>query len=632
LASGLGSIVEGPYLSANGGTTILLKTDRGGGVYKVSGAILGSPCGADGLTGTLFYVTVTSGEGVTDSGAVAISEIAARDCGNQPMPAVIGSAAMVHVDRSPPTVAVTAPDGTETWWVGTVRDITWTATDNAGVASIDIDYSTDNGAAWTSVATGEANDGIFAWTVPNAPTALALVRVTAHDVNTNTSSDASDAAFTIAYPPVGAIADLSAAQVRTGNAPGTTTGVRLSWTATPSGATVEVWRQGFGHYPEYDDDGGETPAAPTAYPPGAGWALTPVAAPDSTDLTPERDFYYYVAYTRDVYGTWSPASNMTSGTLNYHLGDVSDGATAGTGNNAVFIEDISLLGAHYGVSLTPNDPLGYLDVGPTTNWWIDGCPSTDNRVEFEDLVMFGLNYERTGKLAGKPSPAAGDELVLRAPGRVRVGEEVEGRLLLSGSGRVRAFSIALGWDTRLLQPLPVEIDTLVESNGAILLQNGPDVLDLTVLGRTEGGFSGSGTLAVLRFRALANGVPALTIRSLKARGADNRPLEVPYRTEIGPGSPRSGNVVELLPPAPNPCRGATVIEYRLPEPDAIDLAIFAADGRSVCVLDRGPKPAGSYTVSWDGRDNRGRPVGSGGYYARLATSSRRYVRTLILVR
>ena len=53
------------------------------------------------------------------------------------------------------------------------------------VTSVDLDYSTDNGGSLRPVATGEANDGAYAWTVPNAPTTQALVRVMAHDAAAN---------------------------------------------------------------------------------------------------------------------------------------------------------------------------------------------------------------------------------------------------------------------------------------------------------------------------------------------------------------------------------------------------------------------------------------------------------------
>jgi beta-lactamase superfamily II metal-dependent hydrolase len=105
-------------------------------------------------------------------------------------------------DITDPVVTVHAPNGGETWSVSSVHDITWTATDNIGVTTIDLAYSTNHGANWTPIVNGEANDGTYAWTIPDAPSTQVLVRVTAHDAASNTGSDASDANLEIDNPAV----------------------------------------------------------------------------------------------------------------------------------------------------------------------------------------------------------------------------------------------------------------------------------------------------------------------------------------------------------------------------------------------------------------------------------------------
>src|SRR5262249_16863593 len=165
--------------------------------------------------------------------------------------------------------------------------------------------------------------------------------------------------------PVPAISTLVAAQVRTAN--DANTRITLTWSPVAPGSTVEVWRKAYGNYPEYDDGPtpGSVPAIPGAYPP-AGWTLTTVTSPGGTDEPGARDFWYYVAFVTDGFGTRSPVSNLTSGTLSYHLGDVSDGTTPGLGDNRVTTSDLSVLGAHYGISGAAVDAFDYLDVGPTT--------------------------------------------------------------------------------------------------------------------------------------------------------------------------------------------------------------------------------------------------------------------------
>ncbi len=102
------------------------------------------------------------------------------------------------IDHVAPSVAVTSPVGGETWKAGSAHSITWTATDNVGVTTVDLAYSTDGGATYPNViATGLSGSSAFPWTVPNSPTAGARVRVTAHDAAGNQGSGASAADFTI---------------------------------------------------------------------------------------------------------------------------------------------------------------------------------------------------------------------------------------------------------------------------------------------------------------------------------------------------------------------------------------------------------------------------------------------------
>ena len=95
------------------------------------------------------------------------------------------------------SVALTAPNGGETWGVGTSQSITWNAT---GVSSVTLEYSTNGGTGWTEiVASTDASAGSYQWTVPNAPSSDCLVRIT--DSSDGTVTDQSDASFTIEVQP-----------------------------------------------------------------------------------------------------------------------------------------------------------------------------------------------------------------------------------------------------------------------------------------------------------------------------------------------------------------------------------------------------------------------------------------------
>jgi hypothetical protein len=204
LCLGTASITEGGFLSASGGTLFNI-VNRGGGLYSVDDA-LSANCGASGTSGTLFSIGVKS-SAAGGTGSVTITSLKLRDCSNANLATTAGPPATVPIDNLAPVVTVLSPNGGETLTPGGAFPITWSASDNVGVANVDIAYSTDGGASYPNVlATAIANTGTFAWTVPGASASTARVRVTAHDVNCSSTADASDADFAIGGNTVGPVA------------------------------------------------------------------------------------------------------------------------------------------------------------------------------------------------------------------------------------------------------------------------------------------------------------------------------------------------------------------------------------------------------------------------------------------
>ncbi|MEQ2005705.1 MAG: Ig-like domain-containing protein [Limisphaerales bacterium] len=85
------------------------------------------------------------------------------------------------VDVTPPSISISAPIPPAILTEGSTTNIVWAATDNVGVARVDLDYSLDNGATWLGMATNLASTGTYPWTVPTIPTSTLLLRATAQD-------------------------------------------------------------------------------------------------------------------------------------------------------------------------------------------------------------------------------------------------------------------------------------------------------------------------------------------------------------------------------------------------------------------------------------------------------------------
>jgi len=78
-------------------------------------------------------------------------------------------------------------------------------------------------------------------------------------------------------------------------------------------------------------------------------------------------------------------------------------------------------------------------------------------------------------------------------------------------------------------------------------------------------------------------------------------------------------------------RNGVQIHYEIGRPCRATLTVYDQSGRMVRTLASGPAQAGSYTTAWDGRDQYGRPAGSGVYFCRLRagefTTARKMVKT-----
>lgn len=114
--------------------------------------------------------------------------------------------------------------------------------------------------------------------------------------------------------------------------------------------------------------------------------------------------------------------------------------------------------------------------------------------------------------------------------------------------------------------------------------------------------------------AIINGVQYGTISGIAA-GSDQLPKEF-----------------ALLPNFPNPFNPETVIRYQLSVISEVDLSIYNLLGQKIVTLVRERQPAGSYRITWNGRDAAGAALSSGIYICRLRAGDRAQSRKMVLLR
>ncbi|MDD5653437.1 MAG: DUF2341 domain-containing protein, partial [Candidatus Omnitrophica bacterium] len=116
------------------------------------------------------------------------------------------------------SVNLTNPTGNERWLIGSSQNITWTSSGASQIPLVKLEYSINNGSAWSPVIEGEGtandgivtNDGTFSWTVPDQATNTnrCLVRVS-DSTDPDTKSTLATpfriiGAFDVTYPTLGA--------------------------------------------------------------------------------------------------------------------------------------------------------------------------------------------------------------------------------------------------------------------------------------------------------------------------------------------------------------------------------------------------------------------------------------------
>ncbi|MBD3347668.1 MAG: M6 family metalloprotease domain-containing protein [Candidatus Eisenbacteria bacterium] len=84
---------------------------------------------------------------------------------------------------------------------------------------------------------------------------------------------------------------------------------------------------------------------------------------------------------------------------------------------------------------------------------------------------------------------------------------------------------------------------------------------------------------------------------------------------------------------PNPFNPVTVVSFTIPEAvERASVRVYNVNGQQVRTLVDGPLSAGTRSVRWDGRDDSGRPLGSGIYFARLEADGEIAQRKMTLIK
>jgi hypothetical protein len=383
-----------------------------------------------------------------------------------------------------------------------------------------------------------------------------------------------------------------------------------------------------GEYPQYPWFVANWPNVLLAYPGDelSGWSIYDGTGTSHTDGVVARNIYYYQAFCYDIARNFGPADpGARDLSTNYWLGDVSDVWGSWGYDGEVDDDDILKLSDVYG-TVNPvgvGEPNGdaECDVGPTVHpdWHRLGLPLPDDAVEFEDLMVFAMNY---GVVAAKVVPFLPEEYDA-SPLAVTLGaadgSDVSVALRLEGNvSEIKGVSAVVSYDPRELAFVSARLtDAMLSPIGDVFFwfgeEEGRVLIDVAVLG-TGVTIGGSGDLATLTFRSLT-GDYQLEVESARLRDVNN--LDIDARLGDYASGGDLPTVFRLVQNAPNPFNPKTTVAYNVPRESEVTIRVYDVAGRRVRTLVDGVVEPGRHVAVWDGLNESGEAVGSGIYFCTM---------------
>ena len=294
------------------------------------------------------------------------------------------------------------------------------------------------------------------------------------------------------------------------------------------------------------------------------------------------------------------------------------------GDLEVGFDDFFLFAAAFGLPAT----------GENRIFDLSGNGEVDFDDFFEFAAVFGVRYESqfgtrpvaSSRIETDPLIQAGFRHVSGFPAE---GAEFTAVIDLRGPERLKGYGIRIRFDPEHLELLQVD-----QEKGRLGDVLRPEPGEVVVLNYGEGivrqGEDSAEDLVRLLFRVRAASpdpqarVPEMVL--LDVDGATRAPDLTSARLSLVPDQ------LVLKHNYPNPFNPITTIRYGITEDAPVSIVIYNILGQQVAQLVNERKPAGFYTIAWNGRDTQGRTLASGVYIYRIQVGKIARVQKMMLLK
>jgi hypothetical protein len=407
----------------------------------------------------------------------------------------------------------------------------------------------------------------------------------------------------------------------------------LKWTAVPNTKKYIIRFNFQNQYPTYQDPNPPYPANMTE----GILATDTVTGSQYHFVGPQPDKYAFSLWTLSKYGVLSGAHSTAIGT-NYILGDYNP-----TPNGCI------QFGAEFGeLAMAYNSVFGdpnfnqYLDIAPTNDMSAHGYPIPDKAVNFEDLVIFALNYDDHHALpdGSCPAPTATNEqqesatskpvataldVTAVVPSRLRAGDECVVPIKISDFESVKGYHVVLDFDRTAFELVRVEQGTGYQSVAESFFYVNKKTSKIDV----------SGVVLGKDVQFTSDELFRVVLKAKHASDANVEGVELTFRDRENRNIAASLSVSRtvVLPTEfalsqnyPNPFNPTTTIEFSLPTASEYKLSIFNVLGQVVKTFE-GRSEAGYLSFDWDASMQS-----SGVYLYRLEAGSFEATRKMVLLK
>jgi hypothetical protein len=479
----------------------------------------------------------------------------------------------------PNRLTLLTPNGGEHFSVGVSVRISWISVGR--IMNVALEYSPDGGSSWDTIRSSTSNDGAFDWTVPNSPSRSVLVRV--RDVSDASVFDASNSPFSIVSPPV--IASFSPDSGKVGKIV-TILGSNFS-------SATRVSFGGAGAIFAVDSDSKITANVPDL---AASGKIT-VTSPDGTGESAED---FTMIFGDDDVLIEAETMNLSGFAIEERTDTMFSGDVIripGTSGTATTTFTAPTARCRVLLRLVDED---------------DGISNIKLNIDKMPVADFDLDKQ----------PDALTTLELSPDLDIRRGADIEIFGVRDGGEFVRIDYIRfihLGPSTHFL-PGITSFSPASAPAGAMVAISGHFFTGATSV--TFAGIEANFTVTSANeiTATVPNEAASGKIRIVTPEGEDTTAVDfvvIPSSVSVDDPEESLPTEFSLSQNYPNPFNPATTIKFTLPGLSDVELKIYNIRGELVRTLGNDTRPAGEYTILWDGRDDQNRAVISGIYLCRF---------------